>query len=132
MNMNLKKEKADMKKIEGQLKTVSDALVTISKQLEQIAKALDFSRPVIKAAKKTVAKQTKTNKTSSVKQLTVLDTVFDKIKRAKNGMAISRIQEKTGLGDRQLSNALYKLSKKGKILSKSRGVYIKNKDYREK
>jgi hypothetical protein len=143
-----------MKKFQNQLKTVSDVLTTISKQIEQIAKSLAFEKPVKEASskkvktpvakpakikkpattKKTVKKKEapETKEPSSEKPMSVLDSVLDKITRAKNGISISKIQEKPGLGDRQLSNALYKLSKKGKILSKSRGIYTKNQDYKEK
>jgi hypothetical protein len=34
------------------------------------------------------------------------------------------LKAKTGLNPRQLSNALYKLSKKGTIVAKSRGLYV--------
>ena len=51
--------------------------------------------------------------------------VFDVIRRSRNGATIANLKSKTQLESRQLSNALYKLSKKGKIKSKSRGVYIK-------
>lgn len=123
-----------MNKIQNQLKTVTEALAVISKQIEQIAKALDFSKTEKRTPKKIKKPGTKAAQAKKIsdKPMTVLDSVFDKIKRAKNGVPINKIQEKTGLTDRQLSNALYKLSKKGKILSKARGVYIKNKDYKEK
>jgi predicted Rossmann fold nucleotide-binding protein DprA/Smf involved in DNA uptake len=51
--------------------------------------------------------------------------VLDVIKRSRNGATIAALKTKTELESRQLSNALYKLSKKGKIKAKSRGVYIK-------
>ena len=126
-----------MKKIQGHLQAISNALAAISKQTEQISKALDFENPANKASVKKVKapvtkKAPKKNEASPVKQMTVLDKVFDNIKRARKGISIGKIQEKTGLSDRQLSNALYKLSKKGKILSAIRGAYIKNKDYKEK
>jgi predicted Rossmann fold nucleotide-binding protein DprA/Smf involved in DNA uptake len=56
---------------------------------------------------------------------TVLDLVFDEIRKSRNGATIAHLKSKTALESRQLSNALYKLSKKGKIKAKSRGVYIK-------
>ncbi len=56
---------------------------------------------------------------------TVLDRVLEVIKRSRNGASIAALKTKTELESRQLSNALYKLSKKGKIKAKSRGVYIK-------
>jgi predicted Rossmann fold nucleotide-binding protein DprA/Smf involved in DNA uptake len=61
----------------------------------------------------------------SAKKLTVLDAVYDVVRRARNGATIAQLKQKTGLNPRQLSNALYKLSTRGKIFAKSRGVYIK-------
>jgi predicted Rossmann fold nucleotide-binding protein DprA/Smf involved in DNA uptake len=55
----------------------------------------------------------------------VLDNVFGVVRRSRSGATIAKLKEKTGLDSRQLSNALYKLSKKGKIKAKSRGHYIK-------
>ena len=74
---------------------------------------------VVKAAKPKVAA-----KKPAAAQGTVLSSVLSTVKRSKNGVAIAKIKEKTGLSPRQLSNALYKLSKSGKIASKERGVYI--------
>ena len=82
-------------------------------------------------AKKTVAKKTAAKKkppaakVAPPKQLAVLDSVFDSIKRAKKGVTVAQIKEKLDLNAKQLSNALYKLSKKGKIEAKSRGLYFK-------
>jgi hypothetical protein len=36
------------------------------------------------------------------------------------------LKSKTGLDSRQLSNALYKLSKKHLVRAKSRGLYVKH------
>lgn len=57
----------------------------------------------------------------------VLDQVFDAVRRSRNGATIAKLKEKTGLESRQLSNALYKLSKRGQIESPARGVYVKKK-----
>jgi membrane protein involved in colicin uptake len=56
---------------------------------------------------------------------TVLDSVLDVIAKAKNGANIATLKKKTKLEPRQLSNALYKLTKKGTIEARSRGVYFK-------
>ena len=87
--------------------------------------------PKAKAAKKIKAKPVKALKAkkAAVKkapagQATILGSVLGAIKKSKNGVAISKIKEKTGLEQRQLSNALYKLSKNKKIKAKVRGVYI--------
>ncbi|MBW2571580.1 MAG: histone H1-like repetitive region-containing protein [Deltaproteobacteria bacterium] len=77
------------------------------------------------AAKKAVAKKTPAKKAALPKQLTVLDAVFDSIKRTKKGVTVAKLKEKLDLNAKQLSNALYKLSKQGKIEAKSRGLYFK-------
>jgi hypothetical protein len=58
---------------------------------------------------------------------TVLETVYDVVRRSRNGASIAILRQKTGLGARQLSNALYKLSKRGRIEAKARGVYVRKK-----
>jgi lambda repressor-like predicted transcriptional regulator len=55
----------------------------------------------------------------------VLDAVFDVIEKSNNGATIAQLKQKTGLSPRQLSNALYKLSTRGKIVAQSRGLYVK-------
>jgi len=47
------------------------------------------------------------------------------VDKSKGGVSIVDLKKKTGLDSRQLSNALYKLAKRGKIKSVSRGVYQK-------
>ena len=122
-----------MKKIKDPLKTIAKSLLSLSKKVEKIAKQADALMPAkpATAAKKTVAKKTAAKKkppaakVAPPKQLAVLDSVFDSIKRAKKGVTVAQIKEKLDLNAKQLSNALYKLSKKGKIEAKSRGLYFK-------
>jgi len=132
-----------MKKIKAQLKTLSKSLATLSKQVEKITDQVDKLQAPKKAApaKKTVAKRKVVKKAAAkkaapakkaaakkaapAKQETMLDTVFDTIKRTKKGVTVAQLREKTKLDSRQLSNALYKLTKKGIIQTKSRGLYVK-------
>ncbi|MGD2187525.1 MAG: hypothetical protein PVI71_15450 [Desulfobacterales bacterium] len=124
-----------MKRIKTQLKTISKSLASLSKQVDRITKQVDKLQPAKKAParrKKTVSRATarrKTaparRKTSPAKGKTVLDTVYSVIKRSKKGTTIATLKTKTGLDSRQLSNALYKLSKKGMVSAKSRGLYVK-------
>ena len=137
-----------MKKVKDPLKTIAKSLLSLSMKVEKIAEKVDALRPVkpAPAAKKTVAKKavpkkavakktaekktaekkkTPAAKASPPKQLTVLDTVFDSIKKTKKGVTVAQLKENLGLNAKQLSNALYKLSKKGKIEPKSRGLYFK-------
>jgi lambda repressor-like predicted transcriptional regulator len=131
-----------MKKIKAQLKTLSKSLATISKQVEKITDQVDKLQAPKKAApakkavakkkaakkkvaKKKVAKKAAAKKAAPAKQVTMLDTVFNVIKRTKKGVTVTQLREKTKLDSRQLSNALYKLTKKGAIQTKSRGLYVK-------
>ena len=123
-----------MKKLKAQLNTLAKSLATLSKKVETITKQVDKLQPPKAApAKKKKAsvkkapakKAAPVKKAAPAKQVTVLDTVFNAIKRTKKGVTVARLKEKTDLNAKQLSNALYKLSKKGKIVAKSRGLYVK-------
>ena len=140
-----------MKKLQNQLNSVSKSLVALSKKVESITKQVETLQTKQKAAtkkkpakkkpakkrpaKKAPAKKTKARKKApakkaaakpqTAKQPTVLESVYSVIKNSKAGTAIAHIKEKTDLNARQLSNALYKLAKQGKIIAESRGVYKK-------
>jgi predicted Rossmann fold nucleotide-binding protein DprA/Smf involved in DNA uptake len=119
-----------MKSIKTQLKTISKSLAGLSKQVDRITKQVDKLQPAKKAAPakrtKTVRKAAVRKKAAPVKGQTVLDRVHTIIKRSKKGVTIATLKSKTGLDSRQLSNALYKLSKKRLVRAKSRGLYVKS------
>lgn len=125
-----------MKKIKAQLDTLSKSLVTLSKKVEKISDQVDkllTSKATVpakkiaakKVVKKKAVKQISVKKKAADKPATMLDTVLDTIKRSKKGITVAQLKEKTKLDSRQLSNALYKLTKKGDIQTKSRGLYVK-------
>ncbi|MFH1282371.1 MAG: hypothetical protein ABII27_01755 [bacterium] len=126
-----------MKKIKDQLMTIAKSLTRLSNQVEKISKQADKMSPSKKSAVKNRAAKKVSTKKKAVKRVavkktaakkatskaTVLDSVIAVIKRSKKGANIDTLRKKTGLGPRQLSNALYKLSKRGVIEAKSRGLY---------
>ncbi len=117
-----------MKRIQTQLKTISKSLASLSKQVETITKQVDKLKPAKKGPakrKKAVRKVAARRKAAPAKGQTVLDSVYSVIKRSKKGATIATLKTKTGLDSRQLSNALYKLSKKRMVQAKSRVLYIK-------
>lgn len=143
-----------MSTVNEDLQAVSKTLATLAKDLNKIArkvakletakpapaKKAAAKKPAAKktAAKKTAAKKPAAKKTAAKKAApskkaeaaggaTVLDQVYDVVRRSRSGATISKLKEKTGLDARQLSNALYKLSKRGKIESQKRGHYVKKK-----
>ena len=124
-----------MKKLQDQLKAVSKDLGKLSKQVEKLAAQVAKQTKVKPAAKKKVAKKAaakkaapkKTTAKKTTKKSTVLDSVLDVVRRARSGATIAQLKAKTGLNPRQLSNALYKLSTRGKIFAKQRGLYVVKK-----
>lgn len=134
-----------MKKLQNQLKTIMKSLYALSKQVEKAAKEAEKLQPA-KAApqksagkkappkktaapktagKKAAAKKAPDKKASAPEKSSVIDTVYGIVARSKNGVSVANLQDKTGLKARQLSNALYKLTKRDKIEAKSRGLYVK-------
>ena len=124
-----------MKKLQDQLKSVAKELGKLSKQVEKVAAQVAKQAKVKPAAKKKVAKKAAAKKAApkkkavkkTAKKSTVLDAVYDVVRRSRNGATIAQLKQKTGLNPRQLSNALYKLSTRGKIEAKQRGLYVVKK-----
>ncbi|MDJ0667478.1 MAG: hypothetical protein QNJ61_09370 [Desulfobacterales bacterium] len=124
-----------MKKLQDQLKAISKELGKLGKQVEKVAAQVAKQAKVKPAAKKKVAKKAAAKKAApkkaavkkTAKKSTVLDAVYDVVRRSRNGATIAQLKQKTGLNPRQLSNALYKLSTRGKIEAKQRGLYIVKK-----
>lgn len=130
-----------MKQLQKQITSVAKNLAELAAKLKkintQLAKASAApkkkaapakKKAVAKPKKKIVAKKkapAKKKAAAAKGKATVLDNVLDVIKRSRSGATIANLKAKTGLESRQLSNALYKLSKKKLIKTKSRGVYIK-------
>ena len=123
-----------MTQASNQLKSIAKHLTALSKQVEKLSKQVDKGLAAKKTAPKSTKAKPKAKKAAPVKKVkkvivdkgaTVLNSVFDVIKKSRKGISIAQLKEKTDLNPRQLSNALYKLTKKGSIKSMSRGIYTK-------
>jgi hypothetical protein len=118
-----------MKNFKEQLALISKTLSGLSKQVEKITRQIGktaspagrTAKPGRKPSKKAPAKRSALKRTD-----TVLESVYTAVTRSRSGMSITQLQRKTDLGPRQLSNALYKLTKKGLVHTQSRGVYVKS------
>ena len=117
-----------MKKLLLQLDTISKTLTTLSEQVEQIsdniknrqsAKPPPDSKQKTAAEKKFPAKKTGIKKSSPTKPPTIVDTVFQVIKKSRKGVTTTILKEKTELGPRQITNALFKLTQQNRILAKT-------------
>ena len=118
-----------MKNFQEQLALISKTLSGLSKQVDKITQqigkeaspAARKAKPGRKPSKKAPVKQSALKRTD-----TVLESVYTAIARSRSGLSIAQLQRKTDLGARQLSNSLYKLTKKGLVHTQSRGVYVKS------
>jgi DNA-binding transcriptional ArsR family regulator len=115
-----------MKKLQDQLAWISRTLAGLSKHVNQVTKQVSKLAASSREKPKRAAAKKAPGGVARVRRDTVLDSVFETIKRSRSGISISQLKKKTDLGDRQLSNALYKLTKKGMVHAKSRGVYVKS------
>ena len=113
-----------MKKLQTELKAISKSLAALTQKVEKLSQQAASAPATPKAAPAPKAPAKKT-KTAGDGGKTVLDTVYDVIKRTKKGVTVAQLKQKTNLDARQLSNALYKLSKKGQVYAQSRGLYVK-------
>jgi len=127
-----------MKKVQNTLISIADALQKLSKQFKAASKELDklkkapkkkakatTAKKAVKKTKKKAAAPKKTTKSKAASAPSVIDAVFSAIKKTRKGITISEIKTKTKLESRQISNAVYKLSKRGQIKTTKRGVYVK-------
>ena len=93
-----------------------------------VKKTATEAKPVKKvAAKKAPVKKVPVKKPAAKKPviITAADTVFGFIKRYKKGVDVSTLMEKTGFNKRKIYNNVKVLTKRGKIKSVGRGVYVK-------
>jgi hypothetical protein len=109
----VKKKKAPAKKVKAKNTKAAPKKKVAAKK----------ATPKKKAAKKRAAAAPKA-KTAAGKP-TMLDNILGIISRSRNGITVERLKKKTGLQARQVSNALYKLAKKGSVETLSRGLYVK-------
>ena len=131
-----------MKDLDAFLKAVADGLETMAEGIHAIAKKVDDlvkdeapekpakAKPANKrkaaAKKKTVAssrKAPKKAKSEDTKPQTAPDKVLDVIKGSGDGVDNATISKQTGLNQKQVSSALLRLKKYGKIKSVKRGIH---------
>jgi predicted secreted Zn-dependent protease len=69
-------------------------------------------------------KASKTRESTSRTAMTSTDRTLEVIKRFRKGVGFADIQERTGFEEKKLRNIIYRLHKIGKIIRKTRGLYI--------
>ncbi len=117
-----------MKKLQEQLALISKTLSGLAKHVEKMARRVAAAAPAggrTGRPGRTPAKRAPA-RAALTRTDTVLESVYNAIRRSRNGLSISQLIAKTKLEPRQLSNALYKLSKKGLVRTRARGTYVKS------
>jgi len=69
-------------------------------------------------------KASRTGASTRKTEMTSMDKALEVIKRFRKGVGFADIQARTGFEDKKLRNIIYRLHKMGKIVRKSRGLYI--------
>ena len=84
---------------------------------------IDMETPVAsrKRSKKTDPKKTSPGKK---KPKAVFETVMEIVQGSRKGVTVATIREKTGFGETQIRNVIYRARQQGKITSKERGIYL--------
>ena len=101
------------------------------KDIDRLMAKMDRLELLIKSSaisgkgRRTAGIKTAGSKTSTGKSaMTSSDTALEVIKRFRNGVGFAEIQARTGFADKKLRNIIFRLHKLGKIVRKSRGIYI--------
>ena len=121
------KKKKTVKKAAPKKKIVKKKVVKKKIVKKKIVKKTVAKKKAAPAKKKAVTKKkaAPAKKKAGKAKESVIDKVFDVIKRSKKGIDNDGIKKKTGFDSRQVSNAIYKLTKKGDIKTAARGMYVK-------
>ena len=105
--------------------------IPTKKDVEKLIERMDRLEKVIKESELygkgrriSGLKSSKANTSASRSAATSSDLVLELIKRFKNGVGFSEIQDRTGFGEKKLRNIIYRLHKMKKITRKKRGIYI--------
>lgn len=115
------------KKLKKDLQAISKILYSLAQKLEKMHKEIDKQekspkRQKAKAVKKAPAKKVVVRRSAPP---TAAEKIFAIIKRSKKGIKTADLMKKTGYERRAVSNAIYKLTKQGKIKTVAKGVYVK-------
>ena len=96
----------------------------LSSKIDKLEKLLKMSMANAKSRRMTVGTMGKGKATTDKAAMTSSDIVLEVIKRFRKGAGFADVQTRTGFGEKKLRNIIFRLHKMGKIVRKSRGIYI--------
>ena len=101
------------------------------KDIDKLMAKMDRLEMLIKSSEMTAkggaisgVKASKSRASTGRTVMTSTDRALEVIKRFRKGVGFADIQARTGFEDKKLRNIIYRLHKMGKIVRKSRGLYI--------
>ncbi|MFC1515399.1 hypothetical protein ACFL7E_01425 [Thermodesulfobacteriota bacterium] len=102
--------------------------IPTKKDTEKLMVKMDRLEQLIKASNRgrrgTGAGSTRGKASAGKSATTASDMALEVIKRFRKGVGFAEIQARTGFGEKKLRNIIFRLNKEGRIVRKSRGVYI--------
>jgi len=96
----------------------------LATKIDKLENLVKMSMANAKSRRITVGTTDKGKATTGKTAMTSSDIVLEVIKRFRKGAGFSEIQTRTGFGEKKLRNIIFRLHKMGKIVRKSRGIYI--------
>lgn len=120
-----------MKKLQRDLEAITKRLAALAEKTKGLGAALaemEKAAPVKKVRaikRKTAAPKAAKSKAAPKKEkkVTDADQVLLVMKRAKKGVDVAKLKEKTGFNDKKISNIVHRAYKKGVIKRVGRGLY---------
>ena len=98
--------------------------IPTKKDIDRLHARLDQIERLMKSEGHRERATVKTKGSSRSGAVTALDTIYDIIKRSRNGSSFKDIQVKTGYDEKKIRNVIFRLNKMGRIERKRRGIYI--------
>ena len=93
-------------------------------KMDRLEKLVKMSSATGRGRRVDVGAATKGRTSTRRSVRTSSDMALDIIKRFKKGVGFSEIQVRTGFEEKKLRNIIFRLHKMGKVVRKSRGIYI--------
>ena len=126
-----------MKNVRKELQALYMRLKALENKTEQILKALDKLEKAPASGKRKAISKRKTQVRGKVTDkkpvaLTAGDEVLHNIKRAKKGLDVRTLIEKSGLEEHKIRSIVSRAYKQGKITRIGRGVYVARKERRKR
>lgn len=96
----------------------------LAAKLDRIETLIKTSGTARKGGRVAGGKAARSKASAGRSAMTSSDMTLDVIKRFRKGVGFADIQARTGFGEKKLRNIIFRLHKMGKIVRKSRGIYI--------